>query len=96
MTLEAFRAEVLRHLPALASWEFRDTHGCVECRAPTPKGDITTGLIWLYPNKDEVRWNIATVGSKGGKANTLPAAIADFRQRNAAAIKTLADLTVDP
>lgn len=95
MTLPEFKAEVLRHLPALASWEFSDrwgdsNHAILNARHPSK-------TAWVFRTHDShgVYWRIETVGLPGTMVPALVDAVRHFRQRHADMIATLADLSAD-
>ena len=96
MTLEAFRAEVLRHLPALASWQFSDRREGKPGVLLNAYHPASGHRVWLEESLSGDHWHIVAPSLANVVARTLPGAIAKWRERNADELAAIRALTVDP
>lgn len=96
MTLEAFRTEVLRHLPALASWEFSDRWDRDGDRALNARHAASNTVVWLAEGRGGEWWHIDAPWFPSFSAQTLPETIERWRNRHADRLQALYDLTVGP
>lgn len=96
MTLDAFRAEVLHHLPALASWDFSDRWDRDDYRVLNARHATSNTTVWLAEGKGGEWWHIDAPWFFAFSARTLPETIALWRNRHADRLQALHNLTVDP
>lgn len=96
MTLEAFRTEVLRHLPALASWEFSDRREGKPGQLLNAYHAASGHRVWLEESLSGDHWHIVAPSLANVVARTLPDVIAKWRTRNTDDIAAIRALMVDP
>lgn len=96
MTLEAFRTEVLRHLPALASWQFSDRREGKPGQLLNAYHAASGHRVWLEESHSGDHWHIVAPAMSNAVARTLPDAIAKWRARNTHDIAAICALMVDP
>ena len=95
MTLPEFKAEVLRHLPALRSWCFADRKEGWDGPLLHAVHTETGSRVWVVHGKGGTWWHFSIPETTGASGRTLPETIAAFRARHGGLIAVLADLSAD-